>query len=44
MNSTTLDMFEDKAEEEAAQQFNAWVKEQAEEIGVTEDYYLFEFI
>jgi hypothetical protein len=35
MTSTTLDLFEDKADdEEAAQQFTAWVKEQADEIGV----------
>jgi Lhr-like helicase len=44
MNSTTLDMFEDKADEESAQQFTAWVKEKADEIGVTEDYYLLEFL
>jgi hypothetical protein len=44
MTSSTLDLFEDKADEEAAQQFTAWVKEQADELGVTEDYYLFEFI
>lgn len=45
MTSTTLDLFEDKADdEEAAQQFTAWVKEQADELGVSEDYYLFEFI
>jgi hypothetical protein len=44
MNDTTLDLFEDKADEESAREFTAWVKEQADEIGVSEDYYLFEFI
>jgi hypothetical protein len=44
MNSTTLDMFEDQADEEAAREFTFWVKEEAEEIGVSEDYYLLEFI
>jgi hypothetical protein len=44
MNCTTLDMFEDKADEEAAQDFTLWVKEQADELGVSEQYYLLEFI
>ena len=44
MNSTTLEMFEDLADEEAAREFTSWVKEKAEEIGVSEDYYLLEFL
>jgi len=44
MNLTTLDMFEDQADEEAALEFTSWVKDKAEEIGVSEDYYLLEFI
>lgn len=44
MNDTTLDLFEDKADEESAREFTAEVKAKADELGVSEDYYLFEFI
>ena len=45
MNDTTLDLFEDKADEEAAAiQFTADVKSKADELGVSEQYYLLEFI
>lgn len=44
MNDSTLDLFEEKADEEGAKIFSDWVKEEAEKIGVTEDYYILEFV
>lgn len=44
MHSSTLDLFEDKADDENAREFSLWVKERAEELNITEDYFLLEFI
>lgn len=44
MSNSTLDMFEEKSNEENAKIFSDWVKSESKKLGVTEDYFILEFV